>query len=275
VKTFEEYLSPIKLNLFLEVINKTSDGYHQLESLMIFCKFGDFIKIKKSNKFLFSVEGPFSENLSTRQNIIIDTVSLLENFFGMKFNIEIVLKKNLPISSGMGGGSSNAASILKFLYKYHQIKSNNFKKDAPLIGSDVLLFIDKYPKIIDGLNKFNYSKAKMNSWKKIFIILPLKKNLTKNIYNHFKNYNTQINSKHNSQNNLTRSSMILNQEFKEIFMYLSSFRRDFLKFGMSGSGSSIFLSFKQLIALATAKYVFPVPAGPVQKTTSLSFKQDK
>ena len=48
MKTFEEYLSPIKLNLFLEVINKTSDGYHQLESLMIFCKFGDFIKIKKS-----------------------------------------------------------------------------------------------------------------------------------------------------------------------------------------------------------------------------------
>ena len=86
----------------------------------------------------------------------------------------------------------------------------------------------------------------MNSWKKIFIILPLKKNLTKNIYNHFKNYNTQINSKHNSQNNLTRSSMILNQEFKEIFMYLSSFRRDFLKFGMSGSGSSIFLSFKEI-----------------------------
>ena len=60
---------------------------------MIFCKFGDFIKIKKSNKFLFSIEGPFSENLSTNQNIIIDTVSLLENFFGMKFNIEIVLKK--------------------------------------------------------------------------------------------------------------------------------------------------------------------------------------
>ena len=102
-KFFREFISPVKLNLFLEVINKTSDGYHELESLMIFCKFGDLIKIKKSNKFLFSIEGPFSKNLSTNQNIIIDTVSLLENFFDTKFNIEIVLKKNLPISSGMGG----------------------------------------------------------------------------------------------------------------------------------------------------------------------------
>ena len=122
MKSFEEYLSPIKLNLFLEVINKTSDGYHQLESLMIFCKFGDFIKIKKSNKFLFSVEGPFSENLSTKQNIIIDTVSLLENFFGIKFNIEIVLKKNLPISSGMGGGSSNAATVFHCLKNLYNLK---------------------------------------------------------------------------------------------------------------------------------------------------------
>ena len=139
MKTFEEYLSPIKLNLFLEVINKTSDGYHQLESLMIFCKFGDFIKIKKSNKFLFSIEGPFSENLSTRQNIIIDTVSLLENFFGMKFNIEIVLKKNLPISSGMGGGSSNAATVFHCLKNLYNLKIKKKDLDELLfsLGADV------------------------------------------------------------------------------------------------------------------------------------------
>ena len=139
MKPFEEYLSPIKLNLFLEVIKKTSDGYHQLESLMIFCKFGDFIKIKKSNKFLFSIEGPFSENLSTRQNIIIDTVSLLENFFGMKFNIEIVLKKNLPISSGMGGGSSNAATVFHCLKNLYNLKIKKKDLDELLfsLGADV------------------------------------------------------------------------------------------------------------------------------------------
>ena len=106
---------------------------------MIFCKFGDFIKIKKSNKFLFSIEGPFSENLSTKQNIIIDTVSLLENFFGMKFNIEIVLKKNLPISSGMGGGSSNAATVFHCLKNLYNLKIKKKDLDELLfsLGADV------------------------------------------------------------------------------------------------------------------------------------------
>ena len=49
-----------------------------------------------------------------------------------------------------------------------------------------------------------------------------------------------------SQNNLTSSSMLLNKEFKELFMFLLDYRRDFLKFGMSGSGSSIFVSFKKI-----------------------------
>ena len=47
MEDFKEFVSPIKLNLFLEVINKSKDGYHNLESLMTFCKFGDQIKIKK------------------------------------------------------------------------------------------------------------------------------------------------------------------------------------------------------------------------------------
>ena len=47
---------------------------------MIFCIFGDLIKIKKSNKFLFKIEGPFSKNLSTNQNIIIKAVNLIEKF---------------------------------------------------------------------------------------------------------------------------------------------------------------------------------------------------
>ena len=52
-------------------------GYHNLESLMTFCNCGDVIKIKKSNKFKFSIDGPFSKNLSNNQNIIIETVSVI------------------------------------------------------------------------------------------------------------------------------------------------------------------------------------------------------
>ena len=184
MKTFEEYLSPIKLNLFLEVINKTSDGYHQLESLMIFCKFGDFIKIKKSNKFLFSVEGPFSENLSTRQNIIIDTVSLLENFFGMKFNIEIVLKKNLPISSGMGGGSSNAATVFHCLKNLYNLKIKKKDLDELLfsLGADVPFCYYRKSAIVKGKGeKIFFLKKKIRELP-VVLVNPLIEISTKQIF---------------------------------------------------------------------------------------------
>ena len=56
-------LSPAKLNLYLEVINKASDGFHNLRSLMCFCDFGDIIHIRKASNFSFSINGPFSRNL--------------------------------------------------------------------------------------------------------------------------------------------------------------------------------------------------------------------
>ena len=102
------------------------------------------------------------------------------------------------------------------LYKYHQITSKNFEKDAPLIGSDVIIFKDKYPKIIDGLSQYKYLKAKKYYWRKVYLIFPSQKNLTKKIYNHFKNHNMGAKKQPISQNNLISSSMLLNKEFKEL-----------------------------------------------------------
>ena len=66
IEKFQQYLSPAKLNLFLEVVSKCNNGYHNLISLMTFCKFGDLINIRKSNEFIFSIDGPFSKDLSKK-----------------------------------------------------------------------------------------------------------------------------------------------------------------------------------------------------------------
>jgi len=58
----KNYISPLKLNLYLHLINKTCDGYHNLESLMTFCDYGDFISIKEEKDFSFTIEGPFAKN---------------------------------------------------------------------------------------------------------------------------------------------------------------------------------------------------------------------
>ena len=82
----------------------------------------------------------FQKILSTK-NIIIDTVYLLENFFNLKFNVEIILTKNLPVSSGMGGGSSNAATVFYSLKKLYNLK---IKKDL----TNLLLWVQMFPFVI-------------------------------------------------------------------------------------------------------------------------------
>ena len=255
MKTFEEYLSPIKLNLFLEVIKKTSDGYHQLESLMIFCKFGDFIKIKKSNKFLFSVEGPFSENLSTRQNIIIDTVSLLENFFGMKFNIEIVLKKNLPISSGMGGGSSNAATVFHCLKNLYNLKIKKKDLDELLfsLGADVPFCYYRKSAMVKGKGEKIFFLNKKIRELPVVLVNPLIEISTKQIFENlnlnkgFKDkfdYNdidkaNFFNYLEEKKNDLQPSAEMICPKIKEISDFLKV--KTNAKFSrMTGSGATCF-----------------------------------
>ncbi|MFL2679311.1 MAG: 4-(cytidine 5'-diphospho)-2-C-methyl-D-erythritol kinase [Alphaproteobacteria bacterium] len=118
-------LSPAKLNLYLEVINKASDGFHNLESLMCFCDFGDVIQIRKARNFSFSINGPFSKNLENN-NIITSSVLFIENLINKKIEVEISLTKNIPIASGMGGGSSNAATTIICLKKLFNLKFDTY-----------------------------------------------------------------------------------------------------------------------------------------------------
>ena len=153
------YYPNAKINIGLNIISKRKDGYHNLNSIFYpINDIYDILEVIKSEKFEFTTSG-IETDCITEENLCYKVFRYFKERFDIQ-NVKIHLHKNIPVGSGLGGGSSNAASILKFLYKYHQIKSNNFKKDAPLIGSDVLLFIDKYPKIIDGLKSLKQGISK-------------------------------------------------------------------------------------------------------------------
>ena len=132
-------VSPAKINLFLEVINKRDDGYHNLSSLMSFCNFGDSLQVKKSKDFVFKIDGPFANDLNKADNIIIKAINEIEYLIKKKLNVEIRLTKNLPISSGMAGGSSNAATIIKCIDDLYKINITKEQLNRLLIslGSDV------------------------------------------------------------------------------------------------------------------------------------------
>ena len=219
---------------------------HKISSKVVLLKLNDLITVSNSSKLQITYYDQDKKIIKMKNDIINKTILFFDKKYKTKTKLKFLVYKKIPVGYGLGGGSSNAASILKFLYKYHQIRSESFVNDAPIIGSDVIIFKDIYPKIIDGLNHYKYFKKKKYYWRKVFIILPSKKNLTKKIFKHYKNHSIEKKNQLNSQNNLTSSSMALNKEFRELFMYLFNHRKDFIKFGMSGSGSSIFVSFKKI-----------------------------
>ena len=127
-----------KINLFLNVLGKTNENMHKLKSLVCFINLYDEIVISENNKFSISIKGPFKK-LIKKKNIIEKTFSIYSNFLNIKNNYKISLNKKIPVSAGLGGGSADAAIVLKGLnyLNNNKIKQKDLFSIAAQIGSDV------------------------------------------------------------------------------------------------------------------------------------------
>jgi 4-diphosphocytidyl-2-C-methyl-D-erythritol kinase len=131
-----------KINLFLHVNGKREDGYHLLESLVAFGDFAcDKITLKGADSFSLKSTGPFAKDLPEDggTNLISMAQSLLQNFTGRPIPCSITLEKNLPIGSGLGGGSSDAAIAVKLMENYFNLKITDDMRSNILVmlGADV------------------------------------------------------------------------------------------------------------------------------------------
>ena len=208
---YDKINSQAKINLSLHVIKKLKNNYHNIESLVTFLKLSDDVLVRKTNtqshKVLFY--GKFAKDINNRNTItkllsILDKKNLLSN---QKFEIKI--KKNIPQKSGMGGGSMNAASILRYFIKKKIINISNAKvtKIANLIGSDVVLGLEKKNSIL-----FNNGKIERINYKINLHVLVAKPNInysTRSIYLKVNKYSKPIYASKNKLffkiNNLARS----------------------------------------------------------------------
>jgi len=176
-------LSPAKINLYLEVLEKTSSGYHNIESLMTFCDFGDIISIKKARSFKFTIDGPFSKQLSLKDNIVLKSVSFIEKLVNKSLTVHINLTKNLPISSGMGGGSSNAATVILCLIEMFNINcKEDFHESLFSLGADIPFCFFRKSALVTGKGE-NILKVE-NNYSNFFVLLvnPLIEISTKKIF---------------------------------------------------------------------------------------------
>lgn len=131
-------ISRVKVNLYLHVIGKRKDGYHNLDSLVAFPNIGDKIEIYPSKNINLTITGRLKKELPTKENLILKASKLFKN---NKNGADIHLNKNIPISAGLGGGSSNAAVVLKLLSKLWNVPLPSIQ-DIVLLGADIPVCMD-------------------------------------------------------------------------------------------------------------------------------------
>ena len=133
-----------KINLALHIIGRRSDGYHELDSIVAFADVADVLTIGPATEVSISLSGPFANDLPPDgENIILKAWYLLAGYAGKKnlpFSpVKFHLEKNLPVASGIGGGSADAAAALRGLTQSFKlsIPPQNLNELALRLGADV------------------------------------------------------------------------------------------------------------------------------------------
>ena len=145
--------APAKINLFLHVGARRPDGYHDLESLVAFADTGDELSFHRAKEFSLALGGPFAGELPADDtNLVLRAARTLSSSTGLNVAARILLKKNLPVSSGLGGGSADAAATLRGLVRLWgaRVSASALQTIAATLGSDVPVCLASSPSWMDG-----------------------------------------------------------------------------------------------------------------------------
>ncbi|WP_264611258.1 4-(cytidine 5'-diphospho)-2-C-methyl-D-erythritol kinase [Sphingobium sp. B11D3B] len=131
-----------KLNLALHVRARRADGYHELESLFAFCADGDGLSgtLREDGEIALRIEGPFADGLPTDdRNLVMRAAQALQTATGGHLGADLLLEKRLPVASGIGGGSADAAAALRLLVRLWDVRPMeiDFPAIASALGADV------------------------------------------------------------------------------------------------------------------------------------------
>lgn len=245
-----------KVNLFLKVVGK-SKNYHNLYSLISQINLFDEISIQetsaKKSKFLFT--GPFK--IKSEKNTISDLIYLMKKkFLYLKDkNFIVRVKKNIPNGSGLGGASSNAVTVFKYLKKKYKLKIS-YKESLKLlakIGKDCPLFIDNKVKLIKSSGE-RYVKFHHKLNLKLLIIFPNQSISTKKVFNKLNKFSKiSINKKINLakklslinlcklyKNDLFTPASRISKKIIDLSKILDKLD-SILYYSMTGSGSAFFV----------------------------------
>ena len=265
--------SPAKINLHLEVIGKRKDGFHELAMIMQNIDLCDYLEFQINNEGSIKLESNCNDLSLSSDNLIVKSANLLKKQSNIDSGANITLRKNIPIGSGLAGGSSNSAATLIGLNKLWDLNlhQETLSSLASTLGSDIPFFINGGVQLCFGrgeilekldsnfeygvilLKNPNVSVSTAETYKKysnrfcnqyltnIEMIENIRKNLRDNGINNlnFDNQNLTI------KNDLQLVVENDNDSVKQA-LYLLSKLENCLTFSMSGSGPTCFALFKDV-----------------------------
>ena len=238
-------LTSAKINLNLKVSEQQKSGLHFLDSDMIPIDIYDEISINEAeeDKILFSIEPLNNEYTTVHKALAL--LRKINSSFKQQFVISV--EKNIPLQSGLGGGSSDAGALLKYLVDTYQLEEPSMLEIATEVGSDVPFFYNgassKVQGIGDVLKPFNSDT--LNNVQ-VIIAVPNIHLSTGAVFNKFDELETKSTQKHEFNNieifnDLWEASSELSLDLKKI---KNELEYDFQnKFFMSGSGPTLFSIF--------------------------------
>ena len=238
-------LTSAKINLNLKVSQQQNSGLHFLDSDMIPIDIYDEISINEAeeDKILFSIEPLNNEYTTVHKALAL--LRKINSSFKQQFVISV--EKNIPLQSGLGGGSSDAGALLKYLVDTYQLEEPSMLEIATEVGSDVPFFYNgtssKVQGIGDVLKPFNSDT--LNNVQ-VIIAVPNIHLSTGAVFNKFDELETKSTQKHEFNNieifnDLWEASSELSLDLKKIKNELENVFQN--KFFMSGSGPTLFSLF--------------------------------
>ncbi len=148
--------APAKVNLTLHVLGKRSDGYHELESLVVFADVGDELTFVPGGELALDVTGPTAASAGdTGDNLVLKAArALAQRVPGLRLG-RFTLDKQLPVAAGLGGGSSDAAAALRLLARENKLSLDDprIREAAKATGADVPVCLDPRARMMRGIGE--------------------------------------------------------------------------------------------------------------------------
>lgn len=237
-------LARAKINLCLHVIGQRDDGYHLLDSIVVFANIGDQITVKPSDGFSLKINGPFAHGLSSGDdNLVLQAARV---FAKDCKGAAITLTKNLPVASGIGGGSADAGATLRAMAR---MTGAPLPSDAGLsLGADVPVCLQSIPCRMEGIgDQITPLKCFPNQW--AVLVCPTVKIATPDIFGALKaKENTPIGQMRDQEpigqflrrqrNDLEKPSLAAAKEIGDCLDQIN--RQGSFLTRMSGSGATCF-----------------------------------